>query len=339
VKCFGAKELSRRRINMKAVLVTKYGGPEVLKVMEVPKPAPKGKEVLIKIHTAAVNNTDPIFRKGKPFISRFFTGLSKPKHTIPGDVLAGEIVEIGKSVTKFKTGARVYGYSTDTLGAHAEYKCLAEDSAIVNIPENMSYEEAAGIVDGGLTALVFLRDKGGIKNKQKILIYGASGSIGTAAVQIAISYGAEVTGVCSTTNLEMVQLLGAKKVIDYTQNDFTQENHKYEIIFDTVAKKSFSECKNVMAENGIYLTTFPTPEVLLKGLFQSKEKGKRAFFVAAGMRPVNEKIKNLQYLSELIKDKKLKTIIDKRYSLDDIADAHRYVESGHKKGNVIITIC
>lgn len=324
---------------MKAVLVTKYGGPEVLQIKEVPTPVPKDNEVLIKIHATAVNNTDPVFRKGKPFISRFFTGLSRPKYSIPGDVLAGEIVEIGKIVTMFKIGDRVYGYSTDTLGTHSEYKCLSEGSAIVNIPVSLSYEDAAGIVDGGLTALVFLRDKGKINNKQSILIYGASGSVGTAAVQIAISYGAEVTGVCSTTNIEMVLSLGAKRVIDYTKNDFTQENNKYDIIFDTVAKKSFSECQKILTENGIYLSTFPFAGVLIKGLFQSKDKGKRALFVAAGLRPVNEKINNLHYLSELLKDKKIKTIIDRRYSLNDIAEAHRYVETGHKKGNVILSIC
>lgn len=324
---------------MKAVLVTKYGGPEVLQVKEVPTPVPKENEVLIKIHAAAVNNTDPVFRKGKPFISRFFTGLSKPKYSIPGDVLAGEIVEIGKSVTMFKIGDRVYGYSTDTLGTHSKYKCLSEDSAIVNIPGSLRYEDAASIVDGGLTALVFLRDKGKIKNKQSVLIYGASGSVGTAAVQIAISYGAEVTGVCSTTNIEMVQSLGAKRVIDYTKNDFTRENNKYDIVFDTVAKKSFSECQKILTENGIYLSTFPSAGALIKGLFQSKDKGKRALFVAAGIRPVNEKINNLHYLSELLKDKKIKTIIDRRYSLNDIVEAHRYVETGHKKGNVILSIC
>lgn len=324
---------------MKAVLVTKYGGPEVLQVKEVPTPVPKENEVLIKIHAAAVNNTDPVFRKGKPFISRFFTGLSRPKYSIPGDVLASEIVEIGKSVTMFKIGDRVYGYSTDTLGTHSEYKCLSKDSTIVNIPGSLSYEDAAGIVDGGLTALVFLRDKGKTKNKQSVLIYGASGSVGTAAVQIAISYGAEVTGVCSTTNIEMVQSLGAKRVIDYTKYDFTQENNKYDIIFDTVAKKSFSECQKVLTENGIYLSTFPFAVVLIKGLFQSKDKGKRALFVAAGLRPVNEKINNLHYLSELLKDKKIKTIIDRRYSLNDIVEAHRYVETGHKRGNVILSIC
>jgi len=324
---------------MKAILVTRYGGPEVLQISDVPTPSPKENEVLIKIHAAAVNNTDPVFRKGKPFISRFFTGLAKPKYSIPGDVLAGEIIDIGKNVKRFKIGNRVYGYSSDTFGTHAEYICLPDNSAIINIPQNTSYEEAAGIVDGGHTALVFLRDKGKISDKQNVLIYGASGSVGTAAVQIANNYGAEVTGVCSTQNMEMVKSLGAKRVIDYTNNDFIQENEKFDIIFDTVAKRSFSQCKNVLAENGIYLTTSPTPGVLIKGLLQSKEEGKRAFFVAAGLKPANEKIKNLQYISELIKNDKLKTIIDRKYSMDDITEAHRYVETGHKKGNLVIKIC
>ncbi len=324
---------------MKAITVTGYGGPEVLQIKEVPTPSPGENEVLIRIHAAAVNNTDPVFRKGRPYISRLFTGLFKPKHAIPGDVLAGEIIETGKNVTRFTIGDRVYGYTPDSLGAHAEYICLPENSSISGIPENISYDEAAGIVDGGHTALVFLRDKGKIHNKQKVLVYGASGSVGTAAVQIAISYGAEVTGVCSTANIEMVKSLGAERVIDYTETDFSDEKERYDVIFDTVAKKSFSQCKNVLDKHGIYLSTFPTPAVLLRGIVQSKEKGRRAFFTAAGMRPAEEKISNLQYLSELIGENKVKTVIDKKYSLDDMAEAHRYVETGHKKGNVIIHVC
>ncbi len=324
---------------MKAIFVTKYGGPEVLKVKDLPTPSPKEHEVLIKIHAAAVNNTDPVFRKGKPYISRIFTGLLRPKHPVPGDVLAGEVREVGKNVTRFKIGDRIYGYTTDTLGAHAEYKCLPDNSAVTFIPENISYEEAAGIVDGGHTALVFLRDKGKIGTKQKVLIHGASGSVGTAAIQLAVTSGAEVTGVCSGANLEMIKSLGVHSVVDYTKNDFTQEDKKYDIIFDTVAKRSFSQCKNVLTENGIYLTTFPTPGVLFKGLAQSKREGRRAFFVAAGMKPANEKIQNLEYLSELMKNKKIKTVISKRYLMEDIAEAHTYVESGHKKGNVIINVC
>jgi len=324
---------------MKAVIVSRYGGPEVLEVKKVPMPSPEENEVLIKIHAAAVNNTDPVFRLGKPFISRFFTGLLKPKHPVPGDVLSGEVIEIGEDVTRFKIGDRVYGYTTESLGAHAQYKCLPDNSAITSMPDNISYEDAAGIVDGGHTALVFLQEKGMIGSRQKVLVYGASGSVGTAAVQLAVTFGAEVTGVCSTANIEMVSSLGANRVIDYTENDFTRENKEYDIVFDTVAKKSFSQCKNVLAENGIYLTTFPTPGVLFKGLFQLKRKGQRAFFIAAGMKPADEKIEKLKFLAELMKNKKIKTVISKRYSIDDIADAHRYVESGHKKGNVIINIC
>lgn len=321
---------------MKAIIVTKYGDSEVLQIKEVPTPLPKENEVLIKIHAAPVNSTDPVFRKGKPFISRFFTGLLKPKNPIPGDVLAGEVIETGENVTRFKIGDRVYGYTSETLGAHGEYICLPELSAITLMPENMSFEAAACIVDGGHTALVFLRDKGMISSQQKVLIYGASGSVGTAAIQLAKAYGAEVTGVCSRANIEMINSLGVDREIDYAKDDFMQENEKYDIIFDTVAKLSFSQCKNVLTENGRYLTTFPTPEVLFKGLVQSKRKGKRALFVAAGMRPVDKKVENLQYLSELIRNKKIKAVISKRYLMEDISEAHRYVESGHKKGNVVM---
>lgn len=320
---------------MKAVFVTKYGGPEVLSIVEVPTPLPKEDEVLIKIHNAAVNSTDPVFRKGEPFISRFFTGLLKPKQPIPGDVLSGEVVEVGKKVTRFCVNDRVYGY-TSNLGAHAEYICLHENSAITIIPENISYEAAAGIVDGGHTALVFLRDKGQISERQKVLINGASGSVGSAAVQLALDFGADVTGVCSTVNIDLVKSLGANNVIDYTKTDFTQESEKYDIIFDTVAKKTFSKCKDVLKDNGIYLTTFPTFDVMIRGLFQSKDKGKRAGFVAAGMRPADEKIKNLEYISKLLANHKISPVISERYSMNDIAKAHNYVELGHKVGNAVI---
>ena len=324
---------------MKAIYISKYGGPEVLYISEMQVPSPKENEILIKVYCAAVNSTDPVFRKGKPFISRIFTGLLKPKHSIPGDVLAGKVVDIGNKVTKYKVGDRVFGYTSETLGAQAEYKCLPENSPITMIPENVSFVDAASIVDGGHTALVFLREKGEISDKKKVLIYGASGSVGTAAVQLANHYGAEVTGVCSTLNIEMIKSLGVKKVIDYTKDDFTKEDIKYDIIFDTVAKKSFSQCKKSLTENGIYLSTFPTLEVLLKGFFQSKSKGKRAFFVATGLKPSNEKISNLQYLADLMMNNKIKAVISKKYMMEEIAEAHRNVETGHKKGNVIINIC
>ncbi len=323
---------------MKAIVVTKYGSPEVLQLKEVETPVPGDSEVLIRIHAAAVNSTDPVFRKGEPFISRFFTGLCRPKFPIPGDVLAGEIYEVGRNVKNFRMGDQVFGATTDKLGAHAEYICLPEDGALAVMPENISYEEAAGLVDGALTALVFLRDRGNIQKGQKVLIYGASGSVGTAAVQLAVYFGAEVTGVCSTGNLEMVHSLGASTVIDYTKEDFARKGQKYDIIFDTVAKSSFSHCRDVLLDNGIYLTTFPSPRIIFRELVMSKREGKRAAFAAAGLRPSRDKAKDLNYLSDLVRGGKLKTVIDTQYSLERIAEAHTYVEKGHKKGNVILKI-
>jgi NADPH:quinone reductase-like Zn-dependent oxidoreductase len=228
---------------MKAILFTKYGSPDVLQLKEVEKPVPRNNEVLIRVYAAAVNSTDPLFRKGEQFISRFFTGLIRPKNPIPGDVLAGEIEEVGKDVTSFRKGDQVYGATGTSLGAHAEYKCLSEKGALAIKPANMTYGEAAAGVDGALTALPFLRDKGKIQKGHKILINGASGSVGTFAVQIAKYFGAEVTGVCSTTNLELVKYLGADKVIDYTKEDFTRTDGTYDIDFDAVGKSTFTRCK------------------------------------------------------------------------------------------------
>jgi NADPH:quinone reductase-like Zn-dependent oxidoreductase len=323
---------------MKAIVCTKYGAADVLTYQEVDKPSPKDNELLIKIYGAAVNSTDPTFRKGKPFISRFFTGLLKPKSPIPGDVLAGEIDAVGKDVKRFKIGDQVFGTLAPNLGSHAEYTCLPEDSALAIKPTNMNYEQAAGIVDGALTALPFLRDKGGIQSGQSVLIYGASGSVGTAAVQIAKSFGAEVTGVCSTPNLEMVKSLGATQVVDYTQEDFTKNGQTYDIIFDTVAKSSYSRCKHSLKENGIYMTTLPTLGLMFQVLWTSKIGSKKAKFAATGLNSSNKKVEDLKFLKELIEAEKLKTVIDRSYSLEQMAEAHQYVEPGHKKGNVVIKV-
>ena len=323
---------------MKAIVCTKYGPADVLQLKEVEKPTPKENEVLIRVFGAAVNSTDPTFRLGKPFISRLFTGLIKPKNPIPGDVLAGEIEAVGKDVKLFKKGDQVYGATGTNLGAHAEYKCLPEDEALAIKPVNMTYGEAAAIVDGALTALPFLRDKGKIQSGQTVLINGASGSVGTAAVQLAKHFGAEVTGVCSTTNLELVKSLGADKVIDYTKEEFTKTDQTYDIIFDTVAKSSFSKCKNSLTQKGVYLTTLPTLTIMLQVLWTSKLGSKKAKFMAAGLRPSNEKAEDLLFLKELIEAGKLKSAIDKSYPLEQMAEAHRYVEKGHKKGNVVIIL-
>jgi NADPH:quinone reductase-like Zn-dependent oxidoreductase len=321
---------------MRAIICTKYGSPEVLRLAEVEKPSPKGDEVLIRVHAANATPPDVAFRKGSPFISRLFTGILKPKF-IPGDEFAGEIESIGKNVRGFKKGDRVFGSRGAAFGAHAEYICLPEEAALAIKPVNLDYGEAVALCYAGLTVLPFLRDKASIKSRQKVLINGASGSIGTLAVQFARYYGTEVTGVCSTANLELVRSLGANKVVDYTREDFTRSSQTYDIIFDVVAKSSFSRCKNALKPEGVYLTTFPSPGVMLQAIWTSKFSSKKAIFAATGLRPASEKVKDLLFLKELTEIGKIKPVIDRRYPLEQIAEAHRYVEKGHKKGSVIIT--
>ena len=252
-----------------------------------------------------------------------FNGLLKPRHPILGQELAGEVEAIGRDVTRFKPGDQVFGM--DSFGAYAEYKCMPENGALAIKPANMSYEEAASVPNGALTALPFLRDKGNIRSGQTVLIYGASGSVGAAAVQLARYYGAEVTGVCSTANLEWVKSLGADQVIDYTREDFTENGRTYDIIFDTVGKRSFSECKGSLTDEGIYLSTVPTPAMMLQMVWPVKSSGKKGKFLAAGLRPAREKIKDLVFLTGLIEAGKITAVIDRCYPLEQIAEAHRYV--------------
>ena len=236
----------------------------------------------------------------------------------------------------FKPGDRVFGF--DMFGAYAQYKCMPENGALAIKPANLSYEEAASIPNGALTALPFLRNKGKIQSGQTVLIYGASGSVGSAAVQLARYYGAEVTGVCSSANLGWVQSLGAAQVIDYTQENFTKNGKTYDIIFDTVGKIPFSVCKGSLADEGIYLSTVPSPIILLHALWPAKGGSKKAKFIAAGLMPASEKVKDLIFLSMLIEAGEIKPVIDRCYPLEQITEAHRYVEQGHKKGNVVITV-
>ncbi len=316
---------------MKAIVYSKFGPPEVLHLQEVEKPTPKDNEVLIKIYATTVVKEDPDMRN-----SPGFNGLLKPRNPILGQELAGEIEAIGRDVTRFRPGDQVFGI--DMFGAYAEYKCMSENGALAIKPANLSYEEAASIPNGALTALPFLRDKGKIQSGQTVLIYGASGSVGAAAVQLARYYGAEVTGVCSTAKLEWVKSLGADQVIDYTQEDFTENGKTYDIIFDTVGKLSFSEGKGSLTDEGIYLTTVPTPVVMLQALWTSRRGSKKVKFAATGLRPAREKIKDLLFLTVLIEAGKIKPVIDRSYPLEQTAEAHRYVEKGHKKGNVVITV-
>jgi len=316
---------------MKAIMYTKFGPPAVLHLQDVEKPTPKDNEVLIKIHATTVAKEDPDLRA-----SPGFNGLLRPRNPILGQELAGEVEAIGNDVTRFKPGDQVFGI--DMFGAYAEYKCMPENGALAIKPANISCEDAASVPNGALTALPFLRDKGKIQSGQTVLIYGASGSVGSAAVQLARYYGAEVTGVCSTSNLEWVKSLGADQVIDYIQEDFTENGRTYDIIFDTVGKLSFSDCKGSLADTGIYLTTVPTPVIMLRAFWSAKSGSKKVKFLAAGLRPASEKIKDLVFLTALIEAGKLKPVIDRRYPLEQTAEAHRYVELGHKKGNVVITV-
>jgi len=319
---------------MKAIVYTEYGSPDVLHLKEVAKPTPNENEVLIKIYATSVTSGDCRVRKADPFAIRFFNGLIKPKKiTILGNELAGEIEDVGKKVKLFRKGDQVFGQAGMSLGSNAEYICLPEDGALAIKPTNLTYEEAAVIPFGGNTALHFLR-KGNIRSGQKVLIYGASGSLGTAAVQLAKYFGAEVTGVCSTSNVELVKSLGSDMVIDYTKENFTKSGQIYDIIFDTTGKSPFSDCVKSLRQNGIYLrAVHMTLSSIFQGIWTSLTSSKK---VIGGV--ASERKENLVLLKDLIESGKLKPVIDRRYPFEQIADAHRYVDKGHKKGNVAITV-
>ncbi len=321
---------------MKAIEYTTYGPPEVLQLVEVPRPVPGDHEVLINIHATTVTATECTFRQGKPYFSRLFTGLRKPKITRLGEELAGVIEAVGPKVTKHQVGDEVFGTAGPEFGANAEYICLPEDGVFTRKPTNVSFAEAAACCDGFLTALPFLRDKGKIKRGQRVLIYGASGSVGSTAVQIARYYGAEVTGVCSTGNLELVRSLGAHHVIDYRREDFTENGQTYDIIFDAVGKTTFSRCKNSLTEQGRFLEAGIKLGIFLQVIRTAVFGKKKALIAATGLRPPHERIKDLELLRELIQEGAIKPVIDESYGLEDIAEAHGYVDQGHKIGNVVV---
>ena len=323
---------------MKAIIITKYGSPDVLKLREVEKPTPKNNEVLIKIKSASVTAADSMMRKGKPFYGRLFIGLRKPKYPVSGTGFSGVIEKTGNDVITFKIGDKVYGESVLGAGTNAEYLCLPEDGVLALKPEHLTHEEVASVCDGPLTSWNFLKEMAKVEHGQKVLVNGASGSLGTAAVQLANYLGAEVTGVCSTSNLEMVQSLGATYVVDYTRTDFTKSDKKYDVVFDSVGKSSFSKCKKILVEKGSYLSPVLSLPLLFQMLRTSVFGSKKALFSATGLKPVKELRKLLNELNELLESGHLKMIVDKRFPLEQVPDAHRYVDTGHKKGNVVIQI-
>lgn len=322
---------------MNAIVYSTYGPPDVLHLKEMATPIPDDNEVLIRIHAAAVTTTDCDLRRGDKLMRLVF-GLRRPRRPILGTELAGEIEAVGKDVQRFRVGDQIYAATGAGFGAHAEYICLPEAGALARKPTNATFAEAAAICEGGLTALPFLRDKGGIRSGHNVLINGASGAVGTSAVQLAKSFGATVTGVCGPTNVELVMSLGADTVIDYTKVDFTQTSQVYDIIFDAVGKSSFSRCRGSLKPGGVYLTTVPSLAIFPQVLWTSTIGGKKARVAATGMRPAPERANDLLVLKELAETGKLQPVIDRRYPMKQAAEAHRHVETGHKSGHVVLAL-
>lgn len=330
---------------MKAIVYTEYGTPDVLQLTEVEKPAPKDNEILIRVHATSVNIGDIWARNFKemtpsrftmPLLlwlpSRMYFGFTKPKINILGNEFAGKIEKVGKDVTRFRKGDQVFGYRGQRMGANAEYLCMPDNGLVAIKPANMTHEEAAAVPGGALTALSLLR-KVNIQPRQKVLINGASGGIGSAAVQLAKYFGAEVTAVCGTPRLEFVKALGADKVIDYTREDFTRNGETYDLIFDILGKSSFSSCQNSLTRNGIYLLASFKMKQLFQMLWTSMRGGKKVICALSSESP-----EDLALIKKLVEEGKIKALIDKRYPLEKTAEAHRYIEKGSRTGSVIITL-
>jgi NADPH:quinone reductase-like Zn-dependent oxidoreductase len=315
---------------MRAVVYDSYGPPDVLRLEDVERPVPNEDEVLVRIHATTVNRTDCGWRSAKPFFSRYFIGLRRPKRKILGSELAGVVEAVGAAVTEFQAGDHVFG--VNGFGAHAEFVCMRESAPLAHKPAGMSFEDAAGVCDGVILALMGLRPAG-LRSGKTILVYGASGSIGTAAVQLAKYFEADVTAVCSTKNVEVVRSLGADEVVDYTQEDFTENGQTYDVIFDAVGKHSFRRCKGSLKRGGIYIATDHLQNVIL-ALWTARIGDKRVLFPI----PPRYTKQDVLFLKQLIEARKYRAVVDRCYPLEDVVDATRYVETEQKTGNVVLTV-
>jgi NADPH:quinone reductase-like Zn-dependent oxidoreductase len=319
-------------MKMNAIVYNRYGSAGVLHQAEVAKPVPGDHEILLKVKASAVNSADWRLRKADPFAVRFFFGLLKPKMEILGGVLSGVVESTGRLVTRFKAGDEVFGSAGLGFGAYAEYKCLPENAVLVIKPFGISHEQAASIPFGGLTALFFLK-KANLDKGNKILIYGASGAVGSAAVQLSKAMGAEVTAVCSTANVEMVRSLGATSVIDYTREDFTGSGNRYDIIFEAVGKASISKCLRILKPKGTLILGASGLAGMVQGMWSSMTGSKK---IISGV--IKETAENLEEIRHLVDTGKYRAVIDRTYALEQMVQAHEYVEIGHKKGNVAISV-
>ena len=319
---------------MKAVICTKYGPPDVLQIKDVEKPVPKDNEVLIKIHATTVNRTDCATLRAKPFAARIVTGLFRPKNPILGTEFAGEVEAVGKNVSSFNVGDKVFGLNDLGVGSHAEYMTIAEDKALATIPENITYEQAAASCEGAHYAYNMI-NKVDLKKGHRVLINGASGGIGSAAVQLVTYFGATVTAVCGTKNIELIQSLGAEKVFDYAKEDFTKDDQKYNFVFDAVGKSTFARCKPLLLPGGVYISSElgPMAQNLFFALITPIIGKKKVRFPL----PVDCK-RSVLLIKKFIEEEKFKTVIDREYPFEQIVEAFKYVEKGQKTGNVIIKV-
>ena len=323
---------------MKAMVATAYGAANVLELQNVNMPIAKEDEVLVKIYASSATTADGMMLSGTPYFGRLFTGLTKPKTPIPGTGFAGVVEAVGKNVESFQPGDRVFGETTFGFSTNAEFVTVSENGVIIPMPDNMSYIEAATFCDGPLTSFNFLKNIAQLQTGQKVLINGASGSLGTAAVQLAKYFGAEVTGVCSTRNIGLVKSLGADHVIDYTKEDFTQGKIHYDIIYDTIGASSFKECKSILTSGGQYVSPVLKFPLLLQMIWTSKFGSQKAKFAATGLSSDNELRSMLNVLAAIFKEGKLKPVIDRQYPLAKLVEAHTYIATGRKKGNVVINV-